>query len=75
MLIMASIIRAGQSKFVSVPIDEDSNERIMKCIQALSELRTETSLREVFLDDTKDAFSNMLGAQEVCRYRAVKELL
>lgn len=73
MLIMASIIRVGQSKFVSVPIDEDSNERIMKCIQTLGELRTETSLHEVFLDDTKDAFAKMLGAQEVCKYRIAKK--
>jgi len=63
---MTSIIRVGQSKFVTVPIDEDSNERIMNCIQTLSELKTEAYVREVFLDDTKAAFSKMLGAQEVC---------
>ncbi|TEB32452.1 coatomer beta subunit [Coprinellus micaceus] len=67
MLIMASIIRVGQSKFVSVPIDEDSNERIMNCIQTLSELnvaQTEKAVREAFLDDTKEAYTRMLGAQE-----------
>ncbi|KAG2357927.1 adaptin N terminal region-domain-containing protein [Suillus spraguei] len=31
MLIMTSIICVGQSKFVTVPIDEDSNERILNC--------------------------------------------
>ncbi|KAG0702556.1 coatomer beta C-terminal region-domain-containing protein [Suillus ampliporus] len=36
MLIMTSIIRVGQSKFVTVPIDEDSNERILNCIQTLT---------------------------------------
>ncbi|KAK0467332.1 coatomer protein [Desarmillaria tabescens] len=41
MLIMTSIIRVGQSKFVTVQIDEDSNERIMNCIQTLSELRAQ----------------------------------
>jgi len=65
MLIMTSIIRVGQSKFVSVQIDEDSNERIMNCIQTLSELKTEPIVQEVFLDDTKAAFSKMLDAQEV----------
>ena len=65
MLIMTSIIRVGQSKFVSVQIDEDSNERIMNCIQTLSELKIEPIVQEVFLDDTKAAFSKMLGAQEV----------
>ena len=63
---MTSIIRVGQSKFVTVPIDEDSNERIMNCIQSLSELKADSYVHEVFLDDTKAAFTKMLGAQEVC---------
>jgi coatomer subunit beta len=66
MLIMTSIIRVGQSKFVTVQIDEDSNERIMNCIQTLGELETQSAVHEVFLEDTKKAFSKMLGAQEVC---------
>jgi len=66
MLIMTSIIRVGQSKFVAVQIDEDSNERIMNCIQTLSELESQPSVHEVFLEDTKTAYSKMLGAQEVC---------
>ncbi|KAF8971859.1 coatomer protein [Flammula alnicola] len=64
MLIMTSIIRVGQSKFVTVQIDEDSNERIMNCIQTLSGLETEPSVHDVFLEDTKTAFTKMLGAQE-----------
>ncbi|KAF8216278.1 coatomer beta subunit [Mycena galopus ATCC 62051] len=64
MLIMTSIIRVGQSKFVTVQIDEDSNERIMNCIKTLSELETESAVQEIFLEDTKTAFSRMLGAQE-----------
>ena len=39
MLITMSIIRVGQSKSVSVPIDEDSLERIMQCIQTLGEVK------------------------------------
>ncbi|KIM38155.1 hypothetical protein M413DRAFT_447920 [Hebeloma cylindrosporum] len=64
MLMMTSIIRVGQSKFVTVQIDEDSNERIMNCIQTLSELEALPAVHEVFLEDTKMAFSKMLGAQE-----------
>jgi coatomer subunit beta len=64
MLIMASVIRVGQSKFVTVQIDEDSNERILNCIQTLSELETEPAVQEVFLHDTKLAYSNMLHAHE-----------
>lgn len=63
---MTSIIRVGQSKFVTVQIDEDSNERIMNCIQTLSELEDQPVVHEIFLTDTKAAFSKMLGAQEVC---------
>lgn len=64
---MISVIRVGQSKFVAVPIDEDSNERIMNCIQTLSELDQQdpTAVKELFLDDTKAAYSKMLSAQEV----------
>lgn len=62
---MTSIIRVGQSKFVAVQIDEDSNERIMNCIQTLSELEEQAAVQDIFLTDTKAAYSKMLGAQEV----------
>jgi len=65
MLIMTSIIRVGQSKFVTMQIDEDSNERIMNCIQTLSELEEQPAVKEIFLSGTKTAYSKMLGAQEV----------
>ncbi|KAI0094521.1 coatomer protein [Irpex rosettiformis] len=64
MLIMASVIRVGQSKFVSVPIDEDSSERIMDCIATLGELEDKPAVHELFLRDTKSAYSKMLTAQE-----------
>lgn len=65
MLIMASVIRVGQSKFVTVPIDEDSTERIMNCIQTLSELESKPPVHDIFLKDTKAAYSKMVAAQEV----------
>ncbi|KAF7970467.1 hypothetical protein HWV62_23875 [Athelia sp. TMB] len=64
MLIMTSIIRVGQSKFVTVPIDEDSQERILNCIQTLSELEDTSAVQQIFLEDTKAAYTKMLGAQE-----------
>ncbi|EKG08872.1 hypothetical protein MPH_14206, partial [Macrophomina phaseolina MS6] len=48
-LIMTSIIRVGQSKFVSVPIDEDSQERIMNCIESLAQLQDSKPVHEMFL--------------------------
>ena len=65
MLIMVSVIRVGQSKFVTVSIDEDSNERIMNCIRTLSDLDKEPAIQEIFLKDTKGAYSKMIIAQEV----------
>ena len=64
MLIMASVIRVGQSKFVTVPIDEDSSERIMNCIQTVSELESKPPVHQIFLKDTKAAYSKMVAAQE-----------
>lgn len=62
---MTSIIRVGQSKFVTVPIDEDSQERILNCIQTLGELEDTSAVQQIFLEDTKAAYTKMLGAQEV----------
>ena len=56
MLIMTSIIRVGQSRMVTVPIDEDSNERIMNCLQTLSELHYSFLVLELMrLQMTQDA--------------------
>ncbi|WVR08094.1 hypothetical protein IAU60_005140 [Kwoniella sp. DSM 27419] len=63
-LIMTSIIRVGQSKFVAVPIDEDSQERIMNCIETLAELQSSKILHEVFLKDTKAAYAKMVATEE-----------
>ena len=65
MLIMTSIIRVGQSKFVSTQIDEDSAERILNCIQALaiSEKKAK-SFKQIFLNDTKAAYSKMVAIEE-----------
>jgi len=68
---MTSIIRVGQSKFVTAQIDEDSNERILNCIQTLSELEQLPSVQHIFLEDTKAAYSKMLVAQEVCAQRSI----
>jgi coatomer subunit beta len=65
MLVMTSIIRVGQSKFVTHPIDEDSQERILNCINTLSDLEVTKVAEGAFLDDTKSAYTKMLAAQEV----------
>lgn len=68
MLIMTSIVRVGQSKFAQAPIDEDSIERIMTCVQTLATTKVEEATDEeaidVFLNDTKEAYAKMISAEE-----------
>lgn len=64
-LIMTSIVRVGQSKFVAVPIDEDSQERIMNCVETLAELQGSKAVKQVFLEDTKAAYAKMVATEEV----------
>ncbi|KAJ8588423.1 hypothetical protein M405DRAFT_842532 [Rhizopogon salebrosus TDB-379] len=59
----ANALRA-ESKFVTVPIDKDSNERILNCIQTLSKLQEKSIVHDIFLKDMKAAYSKMLVAQE-----------
>lgn len=64
-LIMTSIVRVGQSKFSAVPIDEDSQERIMNCVETLAQLQTSVIMNEIFLHDTKAAYAKMVATEEV----------
>lgn len=71
MLIMISIIRAGQSQFVKAPIDEDSVDRIMSCVRSLAEFAQKKDLETAFLDDTRKAFRDMVQVEE--KKRAEKD--
>ncbi|KAK3986567.1 coatomer subunit beta [Cladorrhinum sp. PSN332] len=64
MLIMISIVRVGQSKFVKAPIDEDSVDRIMSCVRSLSEFAQHKELETVYLEDTRKAFRAMVQVEE-----------
>lgn len=55
-LIMVSILRVGQTSYVSKKIDEDSADRILSCIKYLSDVEDEKLIEGSFLDDTKDAY-------------------
>lgn len=62
---MTSIVRVGQSKFAAIPIDEDSQERIMSCVETLARLQASASVKEIFLHDTKAAYAKMVATEEV----------
>ncbi|GAK64627.1 coatomer protein [Moesziomyces antarcticus] len=69
MLIMTSIVRVGQSKFAATPIDEDSVERIMACVETLASSMHEAEpeseeANEVFLHDTKAAYTKMVEHEQ-----------
>lgn len=68
---MTSIIRVGQSQFASVPIDEDSVERITTCLSSLANYVStaqgsdhESEVREIFLVDTQKAYAKMVVQEE-----------
>ena len=64
MLTMSSIIRVGQSHFVKTRIDEDSTDRIMTCFRALAEYKQIKDIEDVFLSETKLAYTTMLVAED-----------
>jgi len=67
MLTMSSIIGVGQSHFVKVRIDEDSIDRIMSCFRALAEYKEIKDVEDVFLNETKQAYTTMLKAEDKLR--------
>lgn len=58
LLIMTSVIRIGQSKFVSIPIDEDSYTRVLTCIRVLC--NSDASVGEVFAKHCRQVYSKMV---------------
>ncbi|KAJ1554953.1 coatomer subunit beta [Nowakowskiella sp. JEL0078] len=68
MLILTSIIRVGKSEFSSSPIDEDSNDRISVCLRVLSSVPGETVLKEVFVEECRKAYAQIVEAEVVSIY-------
>lgn len=73
MLTMSSIIRVGNSRFVKVRIDEDSVDRIMTCFRAVAEFAEIKDVEDVFLKETKSAYTTMLGAEYTARKAKAQE--
>lgn len=73
MLTMSSIIRVGNSRFVKVRIDEDSVDRIMTCFRAVAEFADIKDVEDVFLKETKSAYTTMLGAEHTARKAKAQE--
>lgn len=56
LLILVSILRVGDSQYVTKKIDEDSADRVFSCIKYLNDEKDAQLIQKSFLDDTKDAF-------------------
>ncbi|KAI8983590.1 adaptin N terminal region-domain-containing protein [Pilobolus umbonatus] len=63
MLIMTSILRIGQSKFVAFEIDEDSYDRIMQDLRVVGASGNK-QIESVYLHDTREVYSKQLQAEE-----------
>ncbi|KAJ1791711.1 coatomer subunit beta, partial [Coemansia sp. RSA 2399] len=64
MLIMAGVIRIGQSAFVTTPIDEDSYSRVLACIRALEFMDEDSEvLGDAFIRDTQSAFARLVKGE------------
>lgn len=64
LLILVSILRAGQSSIVTKQIDEDSAERILTAITYIAEGKKSKLLEVAFLEATKDAFKTQVKERE-----------
>ncbi|KAJ3204123.1 coatomer subunit beta [Dinochytrium kinnereticum] len=65
MLIMTSVIRVGKSEFPTSPMDEDTYDRISNCLKILAGIIPEDlNLRQVFLRDTRKAFTQLTAAND-----------
>ncbi|KAI8982127.1 adaptin N terminal region-domain-containing protein [Mycotypha africana] len=64
MLIMTSILRIGQSKFVAFEIDEDSYDRIMQDLRVVGSAGQDKEIDNVYLKETREAYAKQLQAEE-----------
>lgn len=64
LLIMVSILRVGESNFVTKKIDEDSADRIYSCIKYLNDEADVKLIQTGFLEDTKDSFKAQIETTE-----------
>jgi coatomer subunit beta len=63
MLIMTSVIRVGQSEFVTVAIEEDSVDRILLCLRVLGS--ADPLMKDVFVKHCHDVYARIVQAGDV----------
>jgi coatomer subunit beta len=63
MLIMTSILRVGQSKFVAFEIDEDSYDRVVQDLRVVGTSGNK-AIEQVYLEDTREVYAKQLQAED-----------
>ncbi|KAM7254304.1 hypothetical protein ACFE04_031986 [Oxalis oulophora] len=71
LLIMVSMLQLGQSSFISHPIDNDSQERIVLCIRLLC--NTGDEARKIWLQSCRESFVKMLSDKQHRESEELKE--
>lgn len=64
LLILVSILRVGESTYVTKKIDEDSADRIFSCIRFLTDEDDHALIEQGFLEDTRDAFRSQVETEQ-----------
>lgn len=64
LLILVSILRVGETSYVSKKIDEDSAERILTAITYIAEGKESKLLEIAFLEATRDAYKVQVAAED-----------
>lgn len=70
LLIMVSILRVGESTYVTKTIDEDSADRILACIKFLTDDEDSQLIAQGFLEDTKDAYKAQIESEQSKKSKA-----
>lgn len=70
LLIMVSILRVGESTYVTKKIDEDSADRILACIKFLTDEQDSKLIAQGFLEDTKDAYKAQIVSEQTKKSKA-----
>lgn len=70
LLIMVSILRVGESTYVTKKIDEDSADRILACIKFLTDEEDSKLIAQGFLEDTKDAYKAQIVSEQTKKSKA-----
>lgn len=64
LLILVSILRVGESSYVTKKIDEDSADRIFSCVKFLTDEKDHLLIERGFLEDTRDAYKTQVETEQ-----------